>query len=101
MAAPSGRTQRRIAKQITVELARPDAPEPVETAIAQNISESGMRLVTEHVWHPGDLLVLLFSPPGGGFRTEGRVVYCQRLENLGFAIGLELSMPIEDWAKRH
>jgi hypothetical protein len=97
MAAPTSRAQRRIAKEIMVELARPDAPEPVETATTQNISEGGMRLVTESVWCPGDGLVLRLNR----FSTEARVVYCQRLENMGFAVGLELSTPIEDLAKRH
>jgi hypothetical protein len=91
---PTGRTQKRIAKELVVELARPDASVPQETATAQNISERGMRVVTEHIWRPGDLVVL--SSPRTGLRTQARVVYCQRLEITGFALGLKLSKSIED-----
>lgn len=93
MPLPTGRTQRRIKKAVVVKLVRPDAPDPQETATAQNISERGMRLVTEHVWRPGDLVVL--SSPKSGFRTQARIVYCHQLENMRFAVGLELSTPIE------
>jgi hypothetical protein len=99
MAVPTGRTQRRVEKELVVKLARPDAPEAQETATTQNVSERGMRVVTEHVWHPGDHVVL--TSPRTGFRTQGRVVYCQRWENVGFAVGLELSTPIKDLAKPH
>ena len=100
MSVPTGRTQRRVAKKLVVKLARPDAPELQETATAENISERGMRVVTEHIWRPGGSVLL--SASRTGFRTQARVVYCQRLENVGFAIGLELveiSAPIEVWAE--
>jgi hypothetical protein len=96
MAVPIGRTERRIAKEVQVELPRPNAPEPQETATAQNISERGMRVVTEHVWRPGDLVFL--TSRSTGFRIQARVVYCQRLENMGFAVGLELSTAIQGLA---
>ena len=47
-----------------------------------------MRVATEHVWRPGDSVQL--SSPESGFRTQARVVYCQRVENNKFAVGLEL-----------
>jgi hypothetical protein len=99
MPVPTGRTQRRVEKELVVELAHPDAPEPQEMATAQNISERGMRVLTEHVWHPGDIVVL--SSPRTRYRTQARVVYCQRLENMGFAVGLQLSTAIEGLARPH
>jgi len=33
---------------------------------------------------------MLLSSPESDFRTEARVVYCQRMENNRFAVGLEL-----------
>jgi PilZ domain-containing protein len=97
MALPSGRCDKRVRKEVVVELVRPDAPEPKEAAVVQNVSARGVRIATEQVWHPGDN-VLLISPESG-FRTQARVVYCQRLENNRFAVGLELSAPLGEWGK--
>jgi hypothetical protein len=81
-----------------VQLARPGAPKPLDTTTAQNISEGGMRVVTDHVWRPGDVALLM--SPTAGLLTEARVVYCERLENKGFAVGLQLSTRIKDLAKQ-
>jgi PilZ domain-containing protein len=88
MAMPTCRSDKRITKEVEVELARPNASQLKETAMAQNVSARGMRVATEHVWRPGD--PVLPSSPESGFRTEARVVYCQRMGNNRFAVGLEL-----------
>ena len=97
MAVPTGRIERRIAKEIVVELVRPVPPQLEEAAATQNVSARGMRVVTEHVWRPGDLL--LVGSPETGLQTQARIVYCQRLENKAFAVGLELLLAVEDWKK--
>ena len=99
MTAPNGRSDRRITKEVAVELARPDASQLREMAIAQNVSTRGMRVATEHVWCPGDPVLL--SSPESGVRTQARVVYCQRMENNRFAVGLELLAPLGEWTKPH
>jgi PilZ domain-containing protein len=96
MSVPTGRRDKRIPKEAVVELALPDASQLREAAIAQNVSARGMRVETEHVWRPGDLVLL--SSPESGFRTQARLVYCQRLENNKFAVGLELLGPLGDLA---
>jgi hypothetical protein len=88
MAMPTARSDKRITKEMAVELVRPHASQFKETAMAQNVSARGMRVATEQVWRPGDPMLL--SSPESDFRTEARVVYCQRMENNGFAVGLEL-----------
>ncbi len=97
MAMPVGRSEKRITKKIMVELARPDAPQLKETAITQNLSACGMRVATKHFWRPGDRVLLTES----GIRIEARVVYCQRLENEGFAVGLELLDRPTERTRRH
>jgi hypothetical protein len=97
MAMPRGRCDKRISKEVVVELVRSDAPEPKEVALVQNVSARGVRVATQQTWHPGDNLLL--SSPESGFQTQARVVYCQRLENNRFAIGLEFSTPLGEWAK--
>jgi hypothetical protein len=96
---PSGRSDRRITKEVAVELARADDPQLKETAMAQNVSARGMRIATEDIWLPGDLVLL--SSPESGFRTEARVVYCKCMENNRFAVGLELLAPLGEWTKPH
>jgi len=96
---PTGRSDRRITKEVAVELARPDNPQLKETSMAQNVSARGMRIATEDVWLPGDPVLL--SSPESGFRTEARVVYCKRMENNRFAVGLELLAPLGEWTKPH
>ena len=48
MAVPTGRCNKRIRREVEVELVRPDALEIKETAIAENVSARGMRVATEH-----------------------------------------------------
>jgi len=97
MAMPTGRSDKRITKEVAVELARPDAPQLREMAIAQNVSARGMRVATEDIWLPGDPVLL--SSPESGFRTQARVVYCKRMENNRFAVGLELLASLGEWTK--
>ena len=99
MTAPNGRSDRRITKEVAVELARPDASQFREMAIAQNVSARGMRVATEDIWLPGDRVLL--SSPEFGVRTQARVVYCQRVEYNKFAVGLELLAPLGEWTKPH
>jgi hypothetical protein len=52
-------------------------------------------VVTQRVSRPGDLVLL--SSPEKRLYTQAQVVYCQRLENREFAIGLKLLSAVEDW----
>jgi len=58
MAVPTGRCNKRIRREVEVELVRPDASEINETAIAENVSARGMHVATEHIWRPGDRVVV-------------------------------------------
>ena len=99
MAAPIGRSDRRVKKEAVLELARADDPQLKETAIAQNVSARGMQIATEDVWLPGDAVLL--SSPESGLRTHARVVYCQPMKNNRFAVGLELLAPLGERTKPH
>ena len=92
MAVPTGRSDKRIAKGVAVELARLDHLQLKETAITQNVSARGVRVATEHLWRPGDRVLL--SSPESTFHSQARVVYCQHVENNRFAVGLELFAPV-------
>jgi hypothetical protein len=88
MVASNHRSQRRIPKEQAVDLVCTGAIQFKETALAQNVSAGGARVATERIWRPGERVLL--SPHEGGKPVNARVVYCQRLENGNFAIGLEV-----------
>jgi hypothetical protein len=89
MALQAGRSDKRIRQEAAVELARSDDPRLKETAIVKNRSARGMRVETTRAWPQGDRVLLADS----GLSTDARVVYCQRMENNRFALGLEILGP--------
>jgi hypothetical protein len=88
MVASNLRSQRRIPNEQAVDLVSTEATPFKETALAQNISASGARVATEKIWRPGARVLL--CPHENGTPVHARVVYCQRLENGNFALGLEV-----------
>lgn len=88
MAASDIRSHPRIPKNLQLDLVRTDGTQIKETALAQNVSASGARVATEKIWRPGERVLL--NPHDTGASAPARVVYCQRLENGNFAVGLEL-----------
>jgi hypothetical protein len=97
MAVPHRRSDKRVTKEVMVQLARPDDPHRKETAMAQNVSAHGLRVATERAWRPGDHV--LISSSESGLRTQARVIYCKRMKNNRFAVGLELLAPVGEWTK--
>ena len=95
MAAPvpnsrsAGRSGRRIPQILAAELSRPDESVPKEMTFTENVSPHGARVTTLRRWLPETRVLVTFLSKG--LRSEGRVVYCQRKERGGFAIGVELS----------
>ena len=74
-------------------LQRPGVFEVVPT---ENISRSGMQMVTRELWEPAEL-VLVSSPPG--FCVQGSVVYCMKLPSDDYLLGIWLDAPVEHWTK--
>jgi hypothetical protein len=74
-------------------LQRPGVFEVVPT---ENISRSGMKMVTQEFWKP-DEPVLVSSPPG--FCVQGSVVYCKKLPSDDYFVGISLDAPVEDWTQ--
>ena len=74
-------------------LQRPGVFEVVPT---ENISRTGMQMVTQEFWKPGEL-VLVSSPPG--FCVQGSVVYCKKLPSDDYFVGISLEAPVTDWTE--
>jgi hypothetical protein len=60
------------------------------------VSPRGARVVTEREWQPGARLLLVSLQDE--VQSEARIVYCERVAEYRFAVGLELSARVQ-WAK--
>jgi hypothetical protein len=93
----NGRSERRIAKTVSVEVCLQDEAMLREVALAENVSAHGVRVLLERKWRPGQRV--LVSSPKEGVRSQAKIVYCQRVAENRFAVGLELSRRVELWAR--
>jgi PilZ domain len=98
MQVPTGRYERRIARAEVVELLYMDElPMEKHGANTENMSPQGARVITDSICAPGKPVFL--RVPEENLKLPARVVYCQRLEDGRFAIGLQLRGRVERWQK--
>lgn len=98
MFLPTGRFEHRIAKTEVVELLHVDeSPIAKVEAITENVSPQGARVITDSICARGKLVRL--DAPAEHLQLPARVVYCQRLEERKFAVGLQLDVRVERWKK--
>ncbi len=99
MSMPTGRSEKRTPIEVAVVLSRLNErpfterrlnERPfTERAFTENVSSRGLRALTMRMWQPGSRLLVSFA--GECIPGHARVVYCQRLANKRFAVGLALS----------
>ena len=99
MPMPTGRIEKRIARAVTVEIRPVDEGMPKERTLTENVSPHGARVLMDREWRPGQRVMVI--SPKEGVRARGQIVYCQLLAERRFAVGLELSVRVEPWAKSH
>lgn len=92
-----GRSEKRIAWTVSVEVCLKDETNPNERTLTENVSAHGARIFMERKLQPGQQV--LVSSPKEGVRSQARIVYCQRVSERSFAVGLELSGRVELWAR--
>ena len=98
MFLPTGRVEHRIAKIEVVELLHVgESPVAKVEAITENVSSQGARVITDSMCAVGKRLRL--NAPEEHLQLPARVVYCQRLEERKFALGLQLEVRVEKWWK--
>lgn len=90
----SPRVEPRIPMEVAVQISGHSEMPGVEMTFTQNVSSRGARVLTTRRWRPDDMLVV--SSPSG-FRSPGRVAYCQHAPGETFAIGVELLQPTGQW----
>jgi len=93
----SGRKEKRLPIIVVVRLAHcaPAGADEEEKTFTDNISPRGARIVSRHAWQPGDALQVT---PLNGYSACGKVVYCQRLPDDRYYIGLNFQDHPVTWS---
>jgi len=99
MPVPTGRIEKRIARAVTVEIRPEDEGMPKVRTLIENVSPHGAGVLMEREWRPGQEVMVI--SPKEGVRALGQIVYCELLAECRFAVGLELSVRVESWAKSY
>ena len=99
MPVPTGRFEKRIARAVTVEIRPEDEGMPRARTLTENVSPHGARVLMGRQWRPGQQVMVI--SPKEGVRALGQVVYCELLAECRFAVGLELSVRVDLWAKSY
>ena len=92
MSIPVGRSEKRKLIELAAVLSRVNRGFSKERAFTENKSPHGLRVITKKTWRPGARLLVSFAEDDAG--EEASVVYCQRLGNKKFAVGLALSAKV-------
>jgi PilZ domain-containing protein len=95
----TGRFEKRMARAVTVEIRPEDEGMPKERTLTENVSAHGARVLMDREWRPGQQVMVI--SPKEGVRARGQIVYCQLLTESKFAVGLELSVRVDLWAKSY
>jgi hypothetical protein len=88
-----GRSGRRIPKILAAEPSCPDESVPKEMTSTENVSPRGVRVTTVRRWQPGTRVLVSF--PDKVIWSEGRIIYCQRMESGNFALGVALPWQVQ------
>jgi hypothetical protein len=97
MPVRSGRLERRIRLAVPVEISSLQDPNANERTTTENVCSLGMRVLTQQARDLNERLMI--RSLAGDLRTPARVVYCQRLPNGRFGIGLEFHGAAINWPK--
>jgi len=86
MSPHMGRIEKRIRLTVPLEVSKLRDPSGVEQTITEDVSSSGVRVLTRRAMAPNErLMVRAFQRD---LQTRARVVYCQRLPDGRYGVGL-------------
>src|SRR5215831_6146432 len=95
MAVRSGRLEKRIPLSLPVQISSLFDPSATERTTTENVCSFGMRLLTQKARELNERL--LISSLVGDLRALARVVYCQRLPDGRFGIGIQFQGKSTRW----
>jgi hypothetical protein len=92
--ALNGRIERRLPVIVVVRLAQLELPssDALEWTYTDNVSAHGARVFSKRLWQPGDGITVA---PYNEETTYGNVVYCQRMADGRFFIGVKFKDQVE------
>jgi len=92
-----GRFERRQPREISMTMSNLKPPVVHETAVSENVSPGGFRLLSNYARNRNDIVEVTLQ--NTRHQRLARVVYCQKLSDGRFGIGLELLGDPFDWAE--
>jgi hypothetical protein len=92
----SGRLEKRIEVAIPLQISTLLDPETEEQTTTENVCSLGIRVVTEHSRQLDEQLMIRSLT--SNLRRLARVVYCQRLSEGHFAVGLQFQGGAVKWS---
>lgn len=95
MSMPAGRSEKRTPIKLAVVLSRVNQRSSRESTFTEDKSSQGLRVITKKTWRIGAQLLVSFA--GDNVGEQATVVYCQRLGNKKFAVGLALSTKVHQY----
>ena len=96
MPAKSGRLEKRIRLAIPVEITSLQYTGANERTTTENVCSLGIRVLAEHAREKNERLMI--KSLAGDLRALARVVYCQRLPDGHFGIGLQFQGAAVSWS---
>ena len=98
MKLETGRVDKRHAIAVPVRIASLDRLWLVESAITENVSLFGARILVKSVWRADEPVVI--ETLGGLEPRQARIMYVQSLKSGGTAIGVRLARARPIWMSR-
>jgi hypothetical protein len=95
MAVRSGRLEKRVQLSFPVQISSLYDPATAERTTTENVCSLGMRVVTQTAKQLNERLMI--SSLVGNLRAMARVVYCQRLPDGRFGIGIQFQGQSVRW----
>jgi len=97
MPARSGRLEKRIRLAVPVQISSLLDPAATERTTTENVCSLGLRILTQRARDLNERLMI--SSLMGELRTLAHVVYCQRLPDGRFGVGLRFQGQPINWSK--
>jgi hypothetical protein len=94
----SGRFEKRTRLAIPVRISSLKEPSAGERSTTENICSLGIRVLVRRARELNERL--LIKSTDGELETDARVVYCERLRDGRFALGLEFGGEVASWLKK-
>ena len=89
------RKEGRIPVEVELEIATPREPPFYENSSTENTSSHGARITSSKRWQPHEHVLVRL--PFKQEPSHARITYCDALPTNAFAVGLQLSSPVDDW----